>query len=289
MDFPSRAAHARADQLRRRHVVWNGGYFGCIFQVRALLPKAEVQASFPRGFGAELTHSLQTKPAELFNNFLSGMVGGFVGTALNTPCALPPPSSPGHAADRFHFLVDVVKSRVQNSIQVRPRALLCPLCPPLLIPSFPGRRPNPQIQLDLPLPRPHRTGRRPRRALLGLPPQGPPVGPRRRCPSPRRRVHARLIPQAARPAIYLKALTYHKDRMQSSSFSDNLCWFRTLGEWDTGVFNTSRKAMSLPSNSSPTPRRQPPFSPPLPRPPRRLSPRSPQNHSPRPPPPSLDR
>ena len=28
-----------------RHVVWNGGYFGCIFQVRSLLPKAEVRHS----------------------------------------------------------------------------------------------------------------------------------------------------------------------------------------------------------------------------------------------------
>lgn len=26
-----------------RHVTWNGGYFGCIFQVRALMPKAEVR------------------------------------------------------------------------------------------------------------------------------------------------------------------------------------------------------------------------------------------------------
>lgn len=25
-----------------RHLYWNGGYFGCIFQVRSLLPKAEV-------------------------------------------------------------------------------------------------------------------------------------------------------------------------------------------------------------------------------------------------------
>lgn len=28
----------------------------------------------------------QTKSAELFNNFVSGAIGGFVGTALNTPC-----------------------------------------------------------------------------------------------------------------------------------------------------------------------------------------------------------
>ncbi|GAA5878332.1 hypothetical protein JCM8547_006235 [Rhodosporidiobolus lusitaniae] len=64
-----------------RHVTWNGGYFGCIFQVRALLPKAE------------------TKSAQLLNDFVSGAIGGFVGTAFNTP-------------------FDVVKSRVQNSIKV---------------------------------------------------------------------------------------------------------------------------------------------------------------------------
>lgn len=29
-----------------RHVTWNGGYFGCIFQVRALLPKAQVRLTF---------------------------------------------------------------------------------------------------------------------------------------------------------------------------------------------------------------------------------------------------
>ncbi|GAA5923386.1 hypothetical protein JCM3775_007523 [Rhodotorula graminis] len=68
-----------------RHVMWNGGYFGCIFQVRSLMPKA------------------QTKSAQLFNDFVSGAVGGFVGTAFNTP-------------------FDVVKSRVQNSIKVAGQA-----------------------------------------------------------------------------------------------------------------------------------------------------------------------
>ncbi|PWN98110.1 mitochondrial carrier [Tilletiopsis washingtonensis] len=64
-----------------RHVLWNGGYFGCIFQVRALMPKAE------------------NKGQELRNNFISGAIGGFVGTALNTPA-------------------DVVKSRIQNTPNV---------------------------------------------------------------------------------------------------------------------------------------------------------------------------
>ncbi|KAJ6457601.1 mitochondrial carrier [Mycena sanguinolenta] len=64
-----------------RHIWWNGGYFGCIFQVRSLLPKAE------------------TSQATLFNNFLSGSVGGFAGTLLNTP-------------------FDVVKSRIQSVSKV---------------------------------------------------------------------------------------------------------------------------------------------------------------------------
>jgi len=65
-----------------RHVWWNGGFFGSIYQVRAVLPKA------------------QSKSGEMLNNFISGSVGGFVGTLLNTP-------------------FDVVKSRIQ-SVQVVP-------------------------------------------------------------------------------------------------------------------------------------------------------------------------
>ncbi|KAF9261000.1 mitochondrial carrier [Marasmius fiardii PR-910] len=64
-----------------RHFWWNGGYFGCIFQVKALLPKAETQQS------------------QLLNNFISGSIGGFAGTVLNTP-------------------FDVVKSRIQGAIKV---------------------------------------------------------------------------------------------------------------------------------------------------------------------------
>ncbi|KAJ7434721.1 mitochondrial carrier domain-containing protein [Mycena latifolia] len=64
-----------------RHLWWNGGYFGCIFQVRSLLPKAE------------------TPQATLLNNFISGSVGGFAGTLLNTP-------------------FDVVKSRIQGAAKV---------------------------------------------------------------------------------------------------------------------------------------------------------------------------
>jgi solute carrier family 25 2-oxodicarboxylate transporter 21 len=64
-----------------RHVLWNAGYFGCIFQVRSLLPKAE------------------TKSAQVWNNLLAGAIGGTVGTIINTP-------------------MDVVKSRIQNSPKV---------------------------------------------------------------------------------------------------------------------------------------------------------------------------
>jgi len=64
-----------------RHLWWNAGFFGSIFQVRALLPKAE------------------TQQATLMNNFISGSIGGFVGTAINTP-------------------FDVVKSRIQGASKV---------------------------------------------------------------------------------------------------------------------------------------------------------------------------
>lgn len=64
-----------------RHILWNAGYFGCIFQVRQLLPKAK------------------DKSAQMVNDILAGTVGGTVGTVLNTP-------------------LDVVKSRIQNAVKV---------------------------------------------------------------------------------------------------------------------------------------------------------------------------
>jgi len=64
-----------------RHFWWNGGYFGSIFQVRAMLPKAD------------------TQQGQLLNNFISGSIGGFTGTVLNTP-------------------FDVVKSRIQGATKV---------------------------------------------------------------------------------------------------------------------------------------------------------------------------
>ncbi|MCJ1286283.1 Mitochondrial 2-oxodicarboxylate carrier 2 [Xylographa opegraphella] len=64
-----------------RHILWNAGYFGCIFQVRELLPKAS------------------GKSEQIRNDLLSGATGGTVGTILNTP-------------------MDVVKSRIQNSPKI---------------------------------------------------------------------------------------------------------------------------------------------------------------------------
>ncbi|KAI9716444.1 MAG: hypothetical protein M1812_005339 [Candelaria pacifica] len=68
-----------------RHVLWNSGYFGCIFQVRELMPKAE------------------GKGQQMRNDLLAGATGGTVGTILNTP-------------------MDVVKSRIQNSPKVAGQA-----------------------------------------------------------------------------------------------------------------------------------------------------------------------
>ena len=64
-----------------RHVLWNAGYFGCIFQVRELIPKAN------------------DKTQQMRNDLLAGATGGTVGTILNTP-------------------MDVVKSRIQNSPKI---------------------------------------------------------------------------------------------------------------------------------------------------------------------------
>jgi solute carrier family 25 2-oxodicarboxylate transporter 21 len=67
-----------------RHILWNAGYFGCIFQVRALLPKP----------------APGNKSQQMGTDFVSGAIGGTVGTILNTP-------------------MDVVKSRIQNSPKVK--------------------------------------------------------------------------------------------------------------------------------------------------------------------------
>ncbi|CDR38403.1 CYFA0S02e01288g1_1 [Cyberlindnera fabianii] len=62
-----------------RHIVWNAGYFGIIFQIRSLLPKAE------------------TSSQKTINDLTAGAIGGTFGTIFNTP-------------------FDVVKSRIQNTV-----------------------------------------------------------------------------------------------------------------------------------------------------------------------------
>lgn len=61
-----------------RHVMWNGGYFGSISVIKAQMPKAT------------------SKSERMRNSLVSGTLGGFIGTVLNTP-------------------LDVIKTRIQNS------------------------------------------------------------------------------------------------------------------------------------------------------------------------------
>lgn len=66
-----------------RHIVWNAGYFGCIFQVRAQLPDPG-----------------SSKTQKTINDIAAGFVGGVVGTTFNTP-------------------LDVVKSRIQSAPKIK--------------------------------------------------------------------------------------------------------------------------------------------------------------------------
>lgn len=66
-----------------RHILWNAGYFGCIFQIRAQLPAVQPG----------------NKSQQTLNDLTAGAIGGTAGTVLNTP-------------------LDVVKSRIQNSPKV---------------------------------------------------------------------------------------------------------------------------------------------------------------------------
>jgi solute carrier family 25 2-oxodicarboxylate transporter 21 len=73
------------------------------------MPKAEVSSvGFP--LPRSLTLS-QSKSGELFNNFVSGAIGGAVGTMINTPCAF----LRGMILENSltSYTVDVVKSRIQ--------------------------------------------------------------------------------------------------------------------------------------------------------------------------------
>jgi solute carrier family 25 2-oxodicarboxylate transporter 21 len=56
-----------------RHIMWNAGYFGVIYQIKALLPKQE------------------SKRGKMMNDLVAGSIGGTVGTMLNTPYTLPIP------------------------------------------------------------------------------------------------------------------------------------------------------------------------------------------------------
>jgi solute carrier family 25 (mitochondrial 2-oxodicarboxylate transporter), member 21 len=68
-----------------RHILWNAGYFGCIFQVKALMPAVDKKKD--------------SQVKQMGTDFISGAIGGTVGTILNTP-------------------MDVVKSRIQNSPKI---------------------------------------------------------------------------------------------------------------------------------------------------------------------------
>lgn len=50
-----------------RHIIWNAGYFGVIYQVKYLLPKRD------------------TKQGQMMNDLTAGSIGGTFGTMLNTP------------------------------------------------------------------------------------------------------------------------------------------------------------------------------------------------------------
>jgi len=64
-----------------RHIVWNAGYFGVVFKIRALLRETTL------------------KDKKTMSDFLAGTAGGAIATTLNTP-------------------LDVVKSRIQNSPRI---------------------------------------------------------------------------------------------------------------------------------------------------------------------------
>ncbi|KNZ54662.1 hypothetical protein VP01_288g7 [Puccinia sorghi] len=77
---------------------WNGGYFASIFKIRAMMPKAD------------------SKTREVFNNFISGSIGGCLGTMVNTPCKRMTHCAFVCFNYTMSSTVDVVKSRIQNAV-----------------------------------------------------------------------------------------------------------------------------------------------------------------------------
>lgn len=94
-----------------RHILWNAGYFGCIFQTRrlvfenclSLFTAVSGTVTVPRrtrpdipifraraDIVASLLPKAETKKGQILNDIMAGTVGGTVGTILNTVC-LPSP------------------------------------------------------------------------------------------------------------------------------------------------------------------------------------------------------
>ena len=89
--------------------MWNGGYFGVIHFVRSIIPKIlpskrdkDKTTLNSNGVTGKLGEILSdTVGSKLFHDFVSGAIGGTVGTILNTP-------------------LDVVKTRIQGHIGPHP-------------------------------------------------------------------------------------------------------------------------------------------------------------------------
>ncbi|KAI5284731.1 hypothetical protein KEM54_001119 [Ascosphaera aggregata] len=77
-----------------RHILWNAGYFGCIFQIRAQMSPPPSPSS-----SSSSSSSPGNKSQQIRNDLIAGAIGGTAGTIVNTP-------------------MDVVKSRIQNSPRI---------------------------------------------------------------------------------------------------------------------------------------------------------------------------
>lgn len=98
-------------------------------------------------------------------------------------------------------LVDVVKSRVQNSVKVIfRRPAVAALADSQL---FIGCWRHSEVQLDIPLSRLDRSRRRNRSTLFWIPPQGPSTRSRRRSSVASGRIYSRCVPEAVGSAVHL--------------------------------------------------------------------------------------